>query len=83
MFPLVEKLALRFGYTFDPTSRADNPSAVKGVAARLGFVGNETKVRRDARHRMGGGAKTLQLRVLRVPASATEQHCLREEGFAP
>ena len=47
------------------------------------LVGDGAKVAGDARLRVGGSLKPLQLRVPSVAARAPEQHRLREERFAP
>ena len=83
MLPLVQELPFGLGDRSNRTSGCDDASRVKRVAARLGLVGDDTKVAGDARQRIGGGSKTLQLRVPCVAARATEKHGLREERFAP
>ena len=71
MLPLVEELPLVSAMASDRASGSDDASRVERVAARLGLVGDGTKVAGDARYWVGGGAKTLQSRVPRVAASAT------------
>ena len=83
MLPLVEKLPFGLRDGPDRTSGCEDPSSVERVAARSGLIGDDTKVCGDARHWVGGGAKTLQLRMLPVATRATKEHCLSEERFAP
>lgn len=83
MLPLEEELSLRLGDRSSRILRRDDAPDVERIAAALGLRGDDPKVARDARRRLGRGAKTLQLRVASVAARATEQHCLREQGFAP
>ena len=83
MLPLVEELALGFGDRSDWTPGCEDASRVESIAARLGLVGDDTKVVGDACHWIGGGAKPLQLRMSRVAASPTEKHRLRKKRFAP
>ena len=83
VLPLVEELPLGLGDRSTRTFRCYDTSGVERVAAGLGLVGDHTKVAGDGCHRVGSGAKTVQLRVTRIAASATEKHGLRKEGFAP
>ena len=83
MLPLVQQLPTGLGDRSIRTTGRDDASRVERVAARRGLVGDGTQVGGDAGEWVGGGSKTLQLRVPRVAASATEQHCLREECLAP
>jgi hypothetical protein len=83
MLPLVQELPFGLGDRSNGTFRCDDTSCVERVAAGLGLAGNHTKVGGDGCHRVGSGAKTLQLRVTRVAASATEELGLRKESFAP
>lgn len=83
MLPLVEELSLGLEDRSDGKSGCDNASRIERVTAGLGLVDDDTKVVDDACHGVGGGAKTLKLRVPRVAASATKKHRLRKQGFAP
>ena len=83
MLPLVEELPFGLRDNAGRTSGYDDPSRVESVAARLGLVGDDTKVAGDACRWVGGAAKALQLRMSRVAASPTEKHRLRKKGFAP
>jgi len=83
VLPLVEELPFGLRDTSIRTFRCDDESCVERIASGLRLLGYDTKVTGDACHRVGGGAKTLQLRVTRVAASATEKHRLRKKGLAP
>ena len=83
MLPLVEELPFGLGDRSGRTFGCDDACPVESVAARLGLVGDDAKVAGDACRWVGGGPKTLQLRVPRVAAGSTEKHCLRKKGFAP
>ena len=83
VLPLIEELPFGLGDRSNRSFRCDDTSCVERVAAGLGLVGDHTKVAGDGCHRVGGGAKTLELRVSRVAASATEKHRLSKKGFAP
>ena len=83
MLPLVQKLPLCFRDRTRGPSDFDDESSVERVAAELGFIGNRTEVAGDARHRVGGVPKPLQLGVSRVAARATEQHRLCKKGLPP
>ena len=83
MLPLVQELSAGLGEGSNRTFRRCDASRIERIAARRGFLGDDTQIARDARHRIGGGAKTLQLRVPCVAARATEKHRLRKERLAP
>lgn len=83
VLPLVEELPFGLGDRSNRILRCDDASCVERVAAGLGLVGDDTKVPGDGCHWVGGSAKTLQLRVTRIAAGATEKHRLRKKGFAP
>src|SRR6185503_12266271 len=84
MLPLVEKLAFGLGNAAsNGTCGCDDEPCVECVSARGSLASDATQVLGYSCHRVGGGLKSLQLRVPRVAASATEEHRLREEGFTP
>jgi len=83
VLPFVQKLPSRLGDRPRRISGCDDASPVERVAARLGLVGDGAQVAGDAPLRVGGSTKTLELRVPRVAARASEKHRLRKERFAP
>jgi hypothetical protein len=83
MLPLVEELPFGLGDRPDKSFGCDDPSRVERVAARGRLVSDDTKVAGDAGHGVGSSANTPQLRVPRIAASATKEHGLRKQGFAP
>src|SRR5690349_17775930 len=78
MLPLVEELSFGLGDAAGRTSGCHDEIRVEGVAARFGLVGDDAKVAGDVCRRIGSAAKTLELRVPGVAASATEKHGLRK-----
>lgn len=83
MLPFMEKLTLRLGEAWDSALGGDDASRVEGVTARGGLGRDGAKVGADECRGIGGGLKALELRVTCVAARATEEHCLRKEGFPP
>lgn len=83
MLPLVEELSFGLGDGSAETAGCDDASSVECVAARGGLASDDAKVSGDAWFWVRGGEKTLELRVPRVTASATEEHRLREKRLAP
>ena len=60
-----------------------NQRAVEGVAAGIRLIRQPGQVGGNRLQRLRMRAKTNQLRVVRVPASQTPQHLLRQQGFTP
>lgn len=83
MLPLVDELPFRLEDRSAGTSGCDDTCRIERVPARSRLIGNGTKVDGDAGHWIVRAAKALQLRVSRVAARATEEHCLRKECLAP
>jgi len=83
MLLLIKELALGLEDGADRSSGLDDESSVKRVATRSCLVGDDTKVAGDTCRWVGGGAKTVELRVSGVAASSTEKHRLRQESLAP
>jgi hypothetical protein len=83
MLPLVEKLSSCLRDAANRTCGCDDERGIERVAPRGGLFGDDTQVIRYECHRVGGGLKSLQLRVPRVAASTTEEHGLRKERLTP